>query len=376
MRVRLRIKPIDDKILTDEIVEFCARAGYAFAKADISRAVRLTIQDRAVERRAAVMERLIETGLTREETMRADKHFALFATVFDAPEAIVVRGLKQFMFQVKRKQLQEKVGHPLMPIIMNRVQGSGKSELVLRMLKPLEELASDPVPFSEVADPRSSALFSYAVVNIDDAGRLKSGNVPDLKAAITAMHKQNRVLGTSKQRRIVNLASFIASTNENILSLVPDETGHRRFLLLPMKNGAVEKGGSPEVWSTINSLDFDLMWRSVPIDGEEPIKAVLDQLHVYQASYVPPDPILTWLMSFDPSSEAVRNITAPHGDGGQKIYAEKLYKLYCDEADDPVTNTSFGKAVKGYIDAGLPGIPFSARERSNDARYYVLKSPR
>jgi hypothetical protein len=355
-------RPIDEKVLEDEMVEFSRRRNLPFKQVDIARAIRLVLRDRADERRAEILEPLIKVELTQSDIERADREFKRFAKIIDAEELIAITGLRQFIWAVKAKQTRINVGYPMMLIFANAVQGSGKSEFVLRLLRPLAELASDPVPFPELSDPRSVGLFKNAVVNFDDAGAISRKMLGALKSAITISSSKRREMRSSYQRRHEHDAVFIATTNEGILDLIPDETGHRRFLALPFKNGAVEKGGSPEIWDIVNTLDYGLLWRAVSENEEEPVKAIMKELHEYQSGYVRPDPLDDWLRTFDAMKESVRNITGPNG-----IPARKLYMLYCDETGEGISEKAFGSAMNRRIRGD--GCPLVKRRVADGEMY-------
>ena len=111
-----------------------------------------------------------------------------------------------------------------------------------------------------------------------------------MKSAITLSSSKSRDLGKSRQSRHEHDTVFIATTNENLYRLIPDKSGHRRFAVLPFKNGAVEKGGDQKMRDLVNSLDYQLLWKSVSVQAEPPIAAVLTELHALQAGYFSASP--------------------------------------------------------------------------------------
>lgn len=363
---RLALQPIDPDVIVDEIILRADSIGISLPKGRAKRELEKMIRDAAAEKRRSILMPICDNSLTTEEQAKATKNFEALAQVFDMPETLCVAAVKQLMWSVKRKQLRLPVSYPQMPIVTNRIQGSGKTAFVARLLGPLKELATDPVQISALTDPFGQQLMNYAVVNIDDAGASARTKVSVLKAIITNGRIQSRAMRKSRQDRREQLTTFIATTNEHITHLIPDTSGHRRFVVLPLKNGAVEKGGSADIWLIINSLDFQLMWRSVSHEAEEPIKAVLKELHAYQRAYVPPDILEQWVKSFDPNSEQARNIIGPAG-----ITATLLYELYVDETGDEIGPTEFGRRLRPYL--GQPEIPFSRKKRTASGFVYVLR---
>jgi len=363
---RLKLQPINLDEIVDEVILRADNIGINLPKGKAKRELEKLIRDAAAEKRRSILMPLCDNSLTTEEQAKATKNFEALAQVFDMPKTLCVVAVKQLMWSVKRKQLRLTVSYPQMPIVMNRIQGSGKTAFVARLLEPLKELATDPVQISAITDPFGQELMNYAVVNIDDAGASARTKVSILKAIITNDRIQARAMRKSRQDRREQLTTFIATTNEDITHLIPDTSGHRRFVVLPLKNGAVEKGGSADIWPIINSLDFQLMWRSVSHEAEEPIKSALRELHAYQQAYVPPDILEQWVKSFDPKSEQARNIIGPAG-----IAAALLYELYVDETGDEIGPTEFGRRLRPYL--GQPEIPFSRKKRTATGFVYVLR---
>ena len=358
-------RPIDDKILRDEVVEFCQLNALRFTRVDITRAVSLTLMDRAERRRLEILTPLIEVEIDEDEQKRADLEFIRLAKLFDMREELCIACVRHFIWLVKRKQTRRTADHPLMLVVYNAIQGSGKSWFVERLIKQLQELASDGIPFSEIADARSAGLHKNAVAYLDDIGGAISRRLLGaVKSAITLSSSKRRDLGKSRQSRHEHDAVFIATSNENIHRLIPDESGHRRFAVLPFRNGAVEKGGDQNVRDIVNSLDYELLWKSVPVHAEAPIASVLAELHEFQLCYVPPHPLEPWLRNFDFASEAVRNITGPRG-----VRAQDLYALYREETGDiGMTDTALGRALAERHQRGA--LPMT-KKRFGAGNFYV-----
>lgn len=361
----LRRLPVDAKVLIEEIEHEAYRRRRPFRRAHIARSLNIALRRQGQDRYAEHMLRLY-APLTADENARAAEQFVRFATLFACPPEIAIVAIRQFIFAAKSKQLGRKVAFPQMLVLMNTVQGSGKSELVLRLLKPLRELASDPVPFDELVDPRSVALFQNVVVNIDDAGPIARSKVALLKSAISSETFQRRILGVSAQRKFHNKTTFIASTNENILKLVPDPTGYRRFMILPFRNGAVEKAGDPDVWKTMDDLDFELMWRAVSVDDAEPVRVARALVHEHQKTYIPMDPFEEWLRAFNFNSEAALNNTGRHG-----IAATDMYELYRNETGDDSSDTRLGRIANRCAENDL--LPFG-KTRFGKGEFFYAKT--
>ena len=359
-------RPIDEKILLDEIIEFCRGLRLPFKRVDIMRAIKLELLDRAEQRRVEILRPLCEAPLSGAERVKAIEEFNRFAQIIDMPPALSIAALRQFMWLFFRKQTRKSVHYPIMLFFFNEVQGSGKSWFIERLLKPLHELASDPVPFSEIADVRSTGLQKNGVVWVDDAG----GAVPPkflgaFKARISVASSKTRVLGQSRQSRQENDAVFIATTNVRLHRLIPDDTGHRRFVEMPFKNGAEEKGGSKEGWKLVEDLDYELMWKSVSEQSDAPIIPFLNELNAYQQGCVPPDPLEAWLSGLDFDRDAVRDVTSPYG-----ITPNDLRALYRFDTGTELSETAFGKAMNVLVEKGTTPV---AKKRTAEGFFYNEK---
>lgn len=366
---KLKLLPINQEVMVDEIILMAEGLDIDLPKGKATRLLASQIRAAAAEARSSILMSLYNDALTPDEQTQAEAHFKALAQVFDMGKSLCVTAIKQFMWSVKRKQLHMTIDNPQMLVIMNRVQGSGKTRFVSRFLAPLKELATDPVPISAITDQFGYELMNYPVVNMDDAGASVQTKVSAMKAIITNSNFQARGMRKSRQDRREQRATFIATTNEDITYLIPDSSGHRRFVVLPLKNGAVEKGGSADIWPIINDLDFELMWRSVPHQAEEPIKAVLKELYEYQSAYMLPGPVEQWVKAFDPTSEEVLNIKGPNG-----IKAQQLYELFKKETGAEITIKEFGTKMHRYI-GPQPDSLFVDKKRSGPAILYVLNKP-
>jgi hypothetical protein len=367
-KARYRAAPISIRRLINRASEFSMLHGLPFKKADLIRGYDLAVHSLAGERREQIWEPISPIALSDEERDRAEAQFARFATLIEAPERISIYSLKHWIWMTKRKGgLNEPISDHLMLIFLNPTQGTGKTEFVRRLLAPLAEVASAPVNFTQVADDRSGELFSNAAINIDDLGYLHEKLVSDLKTVMTSEYQLRRVLGSSVTELVRQRASFIGTSNRPISELVPDNTGHRRFVMLPLRNGCVERGGSADVWKTVNELDFALMWRSVPEHVERgPIKDIMEELVSYQARWIPVDSLLAWLRKIDRNAYSIRHISRPGG-----VKARELWELFVEETSSEMSEKAFAAAMKRYFNDG--GVPFRAKKRIGSGNLYLWK---
>ena len=239
---------------------------------DVKRALRNIIRCDQHNRINSIMKPLLFDGLNAPDHMQAGAEWLKLASAtFDSDPVFSASVLQHFVWQVKRKLLELPVCHHLMPVVVSSKQGSGKTTFVRAFLSPLEELASSTALLSDFADPRSGDILEFPVVFIDDVGRLDPRQNAALKSLLTADTVSRRQLGTSLADKRRQRATLIGTANEPINVLISDPTGHRRFVELPFRNGAISEGGDAEVWRAVDETDYALLWRSVDGFGPSPI---------------------------------------------------------------------------------------------------------
>lgn len=364
-------RPFDWSVanIVDHVMLEVRRAGLKLGTSDVARAARQIVREDQRGRLDRIMEPLLFAKLGAAEQAKAqDAWVRLAEATFDLDAALVVAVLQHFIWQVKRKQLRRTVRHHLMPVIFGPEQGSGKTIFVRRFLSPLEELASDPVLLSDLADRRSGDILRFPAVVVDDVERLEPRQNALLKSLITATDISRRPLRTSAAEKRRQCATLIGTANEPVRVLIADPTGHRRFAELRFRNGAVEKGGDPAVWQAVNETDYGLLWRSV--DGfvdHSPIETHLTALAALQNAAAPVDRLRECLVGLDVRSEDVANIT----DRGS-VAAEKLRLLLCALLRTEISANEFSARMAVLVHD--PAVPFAPKRREAKGYFYPLKS--
>ncbi|KQT09046.1 hypothetical protein ASG40_10310 [Methylobacterium sp. Leaf399] len=344
------------------------REGLKLGTSDVTRAVRQIVREDQRGRLDWVMKPLLFAVLDTAEQQKArDEWVRLAEAVFDLDAALGVAVLQHFIWQVKRKQLGLTVRHHLMPVIFGPEQGSGKTIFVRQFLSPLEELASDPVLLSDLADRRSGDVLRFPVVVIDDVERLDRSLYAVLKSLITAVDLSRRILGKSAVEKRRQCSTLIGTANEPVRLLIADPTGHRRFVELRFRNGAVEKGGDPAVWRAVNETDYGLLWRSVDGFKPSPIETHLAALAALQNAAAPVDRLRECLVGLDERSEDVANIT----DRGC-VPADKLRLLLCALLRTEISGNEFSARMAVFVHD--PAVPFAPKRRGAKGYFYPLKS--
>ena len=346
----------------------CRRERYDLKKGDIDRATRQVIRHERHERRNTIIRPLLEP-LSEQDQPEAKELWHRLSAIFEMSYGLVIAILQHFVWQVFQKVLGRDVVHHLVPVIVSPVQGSGKTTFVTRFLSPLRELVTGAALLSDFADRRSADIFRFPVVFLDDVEKIPPAMVPVLKSLITAEHIRRRRLGTSMSIGIRQGATPIGTANASIRELIDDDTGHRRFAMLPFRNGNQVKGGDPEVWRIVSSSNFELVWRSVDAFGPSPILSHLEDLALHQGRWAPKDPLLQWLQGLDLKSEVMLRISNRHGVG-----AQALHNLYVAQTGATISPQRFAEAMQRHcID---PAVPFGGKRKLERGAVYTLKSSR
>lgn len=362
----LDVDLLDFQSIEDDVVLQAKRDRMGFPAGDIRRALRRFFQLALKNRKKQISEPLLAV-LTPDAAVEAEAAWlALAKSISDLDPVLVVAILKHFIWQIKQKLLDRSVMDHLMPVIWSAQQGTGKTTFVRAFLRPLRELATHPVALADVVDLRSGDIFRFPAVFVDDMSAIAASLVADFKSMLTARELRRRVLGSSMSCPVRQRATFIGTSNRTIEHLIIDDTGHRRFAMIPFRNGDAVKGGDRTIWDVVENTDYELLWRSVDVFAASPIKPQLAALHAHQAHSRRKDPLLEWLLALDFDSEPVRNIH--HRDG---FPSRQLWQLYCEQTGSTMTEKAFGLAMKRY-DAD-PQTPIWQPPRSNRGQTYRIE---
>lgn len=337
------------------------------SRSAVSTALRAVLRLGKAERRRSVMEPLF-SPLSEAEWLRAQAGWARLATdVFMAKPALAVACLKHFIWQVKRKSLHMPVTNHLMVIVYSPHQGGGKTTFVKAFVSPLKELATGPVPLSDVADPRAGSIFRFPVIIVDDIDAIGGQAIQHLKSVLTAGDGlRRRKLRTSSTESHDQRATVIGTSNLPVGQLVPDDTGSRRFAVVPFPNGHPARGGDAKVWNAVNDMEAALLWRSIDVFAPSPLDLHLDELVAEQTANDPTVRLLHWLRAIDLKSEAVLNITTEHG-----IPARQLHELFELQTGVEKSENWFARTVSATL--GDPLVPFGGKRSTGKLRVWTFK---
>lgn len=360
---RIRKTTITRQFLEDE---FCLSPDSLGMKAsEIKRIIRRVIDEEQRNRVGDLAERLF-TPLSEREQGVANESWLQLAAVFEQDPELTVAKLKHFMWQVKRKTSKCSVSRHMMLIVVGAKQGTGKTQFVDRLVSPWEEAATGPVLISDIADARSADIFRFPIAKIDDMEKVQRDKIAVLKSVITGTNLRRRMLGTMDSTGFVQALTLVGTANYDIQELVDDDSGHRRFASLTMR----EYAGSPDTnpyWRIINDIDFPLLWRSVPVDDVAPIEGFLGQLEDEQKSGAIKTNLLAWVRGLDINAPEVCEIENRNGIG-----ASSLYELFVSQTGSLMSQTEFGLRMRRY--AGRADVPFGIKRKTSENNIYPFKA--
>jgi hypothetical protein len=191
-------------------------------------------------------------------------------------------------------------------------------------------------------------------------------DVPILKSIITGDDLVRRQLGASSEIKVRQASTPIGTSNSPIDTLVPDDTGHRRFVMLPFQNGQVAKGGDEKIWKVVSSLNYELLWRSVDAFEASPLIAHIVALTQFQGASHKPAGLLKWLLELDLDSPSVRRISLKQG-----VRAQPLHELYAAQTGHTLTKQAFASEMLRHMQH--PDVPFADKTKVGHASTLVYR---
>jgi len=238
-----------------------------------------------------------------------------------------------FIWQVKRKLHGMPVERHMMPIFVG-AQDGGKSTAVRKLIEPirLAGLLENCSDLRLVEDDRHVARFATKlIVFCDEMTKASKTDVAALKGFITKDDASWRLMRSTQTSTVVNLATFIGTANPDVIDLINDPTGMRRFYEMRCK--AVLD------WQTINTIDYLRLWRSVDHHAPPPVSAVWGDINIRQKKITNQNSIEEWLGLHAEFGEDVR----------QWAEAGEVYSAYADwmkmQRRFPETVNAFGRTL-------------------------------
>ncbi|SEP81958.1 hypothetical protein SAMN05428969_1049 [Devosia sp. YR412] len=316
----------------------------------LNAALRKVLRDDGRDRRKSIVDGIAcPTQSDRQCELTVASFRDLLAKMLDGDADINTKVLCHFIYQVKRKLSKLPVPDHLMPVIVSRQQGVGKTTFVNRLVEPMAELAKS-VLFSDIADPRSIHVFRHTVLVVDDMEKLSAHNIPVVKNRITGEDVTGRGMRSNRELSTQQRATFIGTSNMSVAALVPDESGNRRFYEMTFRANSAAAGNTG-IWDDINATDFKALWRSIDPFGASPLADVRLEIFGRGSQSESKSSVHSWSRRLDIDSEAVGRVLQPQG-----APSLDLYDLYCEQTQDTQTSVqSFGRLMREATkDASVP----------------------
>ncbi len=238
-----------------------------------------------------------------------------------------------FIWQVKRKLHGLPVEHHMMPIFIGP-QNGGKSTAVRKLLEPiaLAGLMESCHDLRLIEDDRHVARFATKLVVLcDEMTKVHKTDIAALKGFITEDVASWRVMKTTQTMKSVNLSTFIGTANPDIIDLINDPTGMRRFFEIRCQ--------SKLDWASINALDYLRIWQAVDhrdVSPATPYWAVIDRR---QQALTAPNSIDEWLELHCEYGPTVMDWVTAHD--AYKVYAQWMSL----QRRAPESTASFGRRL-------------------------------
>jgi hypothetical protein len=357
----LEAEQLTDREVLDDLILYLKKKGIKINTGIIKAAFRKFIRKQKKAKQSEILKRILTPGAFAANA--ADQAWDNWSKLFDMPAGLSIACGKHTIWQVKRKAANLSVQNHLMMVIYGAQQGSGKTTLVRRFASPLDDLASGDVLLSDFSDSRAGDIYRYSLVICDDLEQIGRDTVPVLKSVMSASLINRRQLQTSNSVSLRQAATLIGTANRPVHELIDDDTGHRRFVMMPFINGNEARGGNANIWDLVNHLDVKLLWDSVDHYEKSPIVASLKDLHAYQTSYRPAPKLLKWMRGLNLESEKVRAISV---EGG--VRSDMLRDLYIQETGDAISRQKFADEMAIYV--GDETVPFSEKFKKEVGAIY------
>jgi hypothetical protein len=359
----LDAEPLSISELLDDIMLAAVEAGVKVNPRILKAATYKIIRRKRKQRRKQLFAHLTDR---RPDSKANSRLHQCLAELFDQPPKLTIGCIAHWIWQVKQKMLGRPVEHHMMLFIFSKEQGNGKSTFVRKLVGPLAEFASGDVLIEDLADRRSEDIFRFPVVVLDDMGRALTDSVSTIKSVMTSDNLNRREMYTSRSKTLRQAATFIGTANRPIHELIDDDSGHRRFVMMPFKSGGSTAGEKERLWKIVNELNFEGLWLSVDAFGPSPILEILTELRDYQTTLRPLPKVHQWAINLDLSSEEMKSITVRGG-----VRAEALRDLYVAQTGDQISNQKFSDEMLTCTKNAR--MPFSGKQRKEVGALYIIR---
>lgn len=288
---------------------------------------------------------------------------AVCADPADVPLTIAV--MKSWVWQVKRKMCGLPVDNHLMPVFVGRQKG-GKSTAVSKFVAPLAE-GVVPATFRDVEDERCAEMFHwFPVLVLDEMEHGSKADVEAIKSRITAGKISYKPLYTNARKILDMRASFVGTSNRGVNEIINDPTGMRRFYQVNCHDRMD--------WPSINSVDYQGLWRSVHEYHENPIVNMMGKLEAAQAEITSLGNVEIWVKEGYAESKRECGLNLTYGEWYEAKTIFKAFSEWEREYLRPRTPTgrrTFSNRMGELLKAGLVKRKITGR---NDTTIYMVPS--
>ena len=271
--------------------------------------------------------------------------------------------VEKFIWQVKRKLWGLPVTQHQMLVLVGP-QGGGKSVAIKSFLEPVDDVTVN-IDLKTLSDERTASVFEEAYVGFaDELEKAERACIDGLKRIITETKIERRIMRSNSTATFRQNCTFIAASNKDVAEMIPDETGNRRFVSLPIIGPDDDRSGA--FWDAVNALDWRMVWRSVDWRGEDPTAPIRDKIAAAQRAERSQSNIELWVQAKreEPEASIWRGWTS----------TSDLYDTYrfWEESYAPKAQTSFAWWQKAFARQCRQGtVPFRAvRRNGNGPRGY------
>lgn len=164
--------------------------------------------------------------------------------------------------------------------------------------------------------------------------------------------------------RLVNDAHTVIDLRS--LNTLANKTLGSLLMKVPFRNGTVTKGGDATVWDTVNTINYELLWRSVDAFAPSPLLPYRADLQRHEDGASSKGGVLGWLIGLDLEAETVRNLTTPKG-----LRAQELHDLFEVQTGIEMSAQRFAGEMQRYL--LRPDTPFGDKIRTEHGALYRLK---
>lgn len=232
--------------------------------------------------------------------------------------------LQSWIWQVKRKMLGLSVTHHIMPVLFGK-QGCGKSTFIELFLSPLGKAddAWSIGDFRQLEDERNTeTLMTLPVMFLDEMSYASRADMGNIKQLITRKDVDYRPLYGNLRKKAPMMCSFIGASNSALNTMITDSTGLRRFFEIQ----TIDRMNR----DVVNSMDYEMLWRSVNEQAQNPIMPFLSEREQEQETLRVLSPIeewIVWLKAGNDTEKVLNTYANPNDEmfDSYKTFEDKHY---------------------------------------------------